>query len=228
MRVGVVTFPGSLDDRDAARAVRVAGGEAVALWHGDADLHGVDAVVLPGGFSYGDYLRSGAIARFSPLMQQVKAFARGGGRVLGICNGFQILTKLGILPDSSLIDNKKERFECVWAKLVKVAKNSPFLQGLPDEFELPSAHAEGRLVTRPGDAEKYLAAGNVALQYVDNRDGCECSIAGLQDSTGRAMGLMPHPERFLLPRHHYDKDWAGNEDWGWGYFLFKSAFDALK
>ena len=117
--------------------------------------------------------------------------------LLGICNGFQILTKLGILPDSSLIDNKKERFECVWAKLVKVAKNSPFLQGLPDEFELPSAHAEGRLVTR-------------------------------QDSTGRAMGLMPHPERFLLPRHHYDKDWAGNEDRGWGYFLFKSAFDALK
>ena len=152
----------------------------------------------------------------------------GGGMLLGICNGFQILTKLGILPDSSLIDNKKERFECVWAKLVKVARNSPFLQGLPDEFELPSAHAEGRLVTRPGDAEKYLASGNVALQYVDNRDGCECSIAGLQDSTGRAMGLMPHPERFLLPRHHYDKDWAGNEDWGWGYFLFKSAFDALK
>ncbi|MFR4223291.1 MAG: phosphoribosylformylglycinamidine synthase subunit PurQ [Akkermansia sp.] len=104
----------------------------------------------------------------------------GGGLLLGICNGFQILTKLGILPDSSLIDNKKERFECVWAKLVKVAKNSPFLQGLPDEFELPSAHAEGRLVTRPGDAEKYLAAGNVALQYVDNRDGCECSIAGLR------------------------------------------------
>ena len=82
---------------------------------------------------------------------------------------------------------------------MKVAKDSPFLQGLPDEFELPSAHAEGRLVTRPGDAEKYLAAGNVALQYVDNRDGCECSIAGLQDSTGRAMGLMPHPERFLPP-----------------------------
>lgn len=145
----------------------------------------------------------------------------------GTAGDFQPLA-VGTFVRSSLIDNKKERFECVWAKLVKVAKNSPFLQGLPDEFELPSAHAEGRLVTRPGDAEKYLAAGNVALQYVDNRDGCECSIAGLQDSTGRAMGLMPHPERFLLPRHHYDKDWAGNEDWGWGYFLFKSAFDALK
>ena len=230
MSAAVIVFPGSNCDRDCKVAVERSTGEQVQMvWHAETELpKGLDLIVLPGGFSYGDYLRCGAMAAQAPIMQAVKKAADDGVAVLGICNGFQILTKLGILPDSSLIDNKKERFECVWAKLVKVAKNSPFLQGLPDEFELPSAHAEGRLVTRPGDAEKYLAAGNVALQYVDNRDGCECSIAGLQDSTGRAMGLMPHPERFLLPRHHYDKDWAGNEDWGWGYFLFKSAFDALK
>ena len=148
---------------------------------------------------YGDYVTSGRLAQLETerfLGDALHRHHAGGGLLLGICNGFQILTKLGILPDSSLIDNKKERFECVWAKLVKVAKTHPSSRAFRTDSSCPLAHAEGRLVTRPGDAEKYLAAGNVALQYVDNRDGCECSIAGLQDSTGRAMGLMPHPERF--------------------------------
>ena len=221
----LLKYPGTNCDAETERALRAAGFSTQIQPIATATPEHVaksQLVVLGGGFSYGDYVTSGRLAQLETerfLGDALHRHHAGGGLLLGICNGFQILTKLGILPDSSLIDNKKERFECVWAKLVKVAKNSPFLQGLPDEFELPSAHAEGRLVTRPGDAEKYLAAGNVALQYVDNRDGCECSIAGLQDSTGRAMGLMPHPERFLLPRHHYDKDWAGNEDWGWASFM---------
>ena len=151
-----------------------------------------------------------------------------GGFLLGICNGFQILTKLGILPRASLIWNKSERFECMWDKLVKVNRDCPFTRYLPDTFELPSAHAEGRLVTDPGDAQKYMDNGCVALQYADNHNGSELRIAGLQDPTGRAMGLMPHPERFLRPQHHYDPDWAGDADWGWGYYFFKGAFDALK
>ena len=113
-------------------------------------------------------------------------------------------------------------------KLVKVSPTCPFTQYLPEEFELPSAHAEGRLVCEPGDAQKYMDAGCVALQYADNHNGSELRIAGLQDPTGRAMGLMPHPERFLRPQHHYDPDWSGDSEWGWGYYFFKGAFDALK
>ncbi|MEG2327533.1 MAG: phosphoribosylformylglycinamidine synthase subunit PurQ [Akkermansia sp.] len=187
-------------------------------------------VVLSGGFSYGDYVTSGRLAQLETerfLGDALKTHHANGGFVFGICNGFQILTKLGILPRASLIDNKSERFECKWDRLIKVADNSPFLQGLPDEFELPSAHAEGRLVTAPGDAEKYLSEGLVSLLYADNHNGSACSIAGLQDKTGRAMGMMPHPERFLYPLNHYDPDWSMDPDWGWGYYFFKSAFNAL-
>lgn len=190
-------------------------------------------VVFPGGFSYGDYVMSGRLAQLETerfLGDALLEHHAQGGFLFGICNGFQILTKLGLLPKSSLIWNKTERFECTWHKMRKVAKNSPFTTYLPDEFELPSAHAEGRLVAEPGDAERYLAEGLVTFQYTEehNSDGSELCIAGLQDPTGRAMGLMPHPERFLRPQHHYDPDWNGDPDWGWGYYFFKSAFDALK
>ena len=187
-------------------------------------------IVLSGGFSYGDYVMSGRLAQLETerfLGDALHKRHANGGFILGICNGFQILTKLGILPAASLINNKSERFECMWDRLIKVSDKSPFLQLLPAEFELPSAHAEGRLVTEPGQAEKYLSNGLVALQYADNHNGSSCRIAGLQDATWRAMGRMPHPERFLRPNRHYDPDWAGDPNWGWGYYLFKSAFDAL-
>ncbi len=230
----LLKYPGTNCDAETERALRTAGFSTQIQPIATATREHVaksQLVVLCGGFSYGDYVTSGRLAQLETerfLGDALHQHHANGGLILGICNGFQILTKLGILPHASLINNKSERFECMWDKLVKVSSSSPFLQGLPDEFELPSAHAEGRLVTNPGDAEKYLEAGYVALRYASNHNGSDCNIAGLQDASGRAMGLMPHPERFILPRHHYDKDWAGNEDWGWGYFIFKSAFDSLK
>lgn len=229
----LLKYPGTNCDVETERSLSTAGFStqvqpiATAL---PEHVRKAQLVVLSGGFSYGDYVMSGRLAQLETerfLGEALQEHHARGGMVFGICNGFQILTKLGILPRASLINNKSERFECMWDKLIKVALGSPYLQGLPDEFELPSAHAEGRLITEPGDAEKYLAAGFVALQYASNHNGSECQIAGLQDASGRAMGLMPHPERFLLPRHHYDKDWSGDTDWGWGYYFFKSAFDAL-
>lgn len=230
----ILKYPGTNCDVETERALRTAGFSTQVQPIATAQKSHViqsQLVVLGGGFSYGDYVTSGRLAQLETerfLGDALQQHQANGGLTFGICNGFQILTKLGMLPKASLIDNKSERFECSWERLTKVAKNSPFLQYLPDEFEIPSAHAEGRLVTAPGDAEKYLAAGLVALQSVNNHDGSDCRIAGLQDEIGRTLGMMPHPERFLLPRHHYDKDWAGHEDWGWGYFFFKSAFDSLK
>ncbi len=232
----LLKYPGTNCDVETARALNAAGFStqvqpiATAT---PAHVRQAQLVVFSGGFSYGDYVMSGRLAQLETERFLGDALLRhheNGGFLFGICNGFQILTKLGILPKASLIWNKSERFECMWDKLVKVpqAKQSPFTQYLPDEFELPSAHAEGRLVTEPGDAERYLEGGCVTLQYGDNHNGSELRIAGLQDVTGRAMGLMPHPERFLKPMHHYDPDWAGDPDWGWGYYFFKGAFDALK
>lgn len=161
----LLKYPGTNCDVETERALRAAGFSTQIQPIATATPEHVaksQLVVLGGGFSYGDYVTSGRLAQLETerfLGDALQRHHAGGGMLLGICNGFQILTKLGILPDSSLIDNKKERFECVWAKLVKVARNSPFLQGLPDEFELPSAHAEGRLVTRPGDAENIWLPG---------------------------------------------------------------------
>ncbi len=229
----LLKYPGTNCDVETERALLTAGFstqvQPIATATPD-HVQKAQLVVLSGGFSYGDYVTSGRLAQMETerfIGDALHKHHANGGFILGICNGFQILTKLGILPKASLIDNKSERFECMWDRLIKVSQTSPFLQGLPDEFELPSAHAEGRLVTNPGDAEKYLAEGLVALQYADNHNGSASRIAGLQDKTGRAMGLMPHPERFVTPDRHYDRDWAGNSDWGWGYFFFKSAFDAL-
>lgn len=195
-RIGVVTFPGSLDDRDAARAVRIAGGEPVALWHGDAHLHEVDAVVLPGGFSYGDYLRCGAIARFAPVMQLVIEKARTGMPVLGICNGFQILCEAHLLP-GALTRNDHLHFICRDQRLridnADTAWTSSYAVG--EEIIIPLKNGEGGYVAGDHTLDELEAENRVIARYVDvNPNGSRRDIAGICDPTGRIVGLMPHPE----------------------------------
>ena len=196
MRIGVVTFPGSLDDRDAARAVRIAGGEAVALWHGDDDLHGVDAVVLPGGFSYGDYLRCGAIARFAPIMQQVVDGARGGMPVLGICNGFQILCESHLLP-GALTRNDHLHFICRDQRLrienTASAWTTSFSAG--QEIVIPLKNGEGGFVADDATLDALEGEGRVIARYLGgNPNGSRRDIAGICNDKGNVVGLMPHPE----------------------------------
>ena len=195
MRVGVVTFPGSLDDRDAARAVRLAGGEAVPLWHADPSLHDVDAVILPGGFSYGDYLRCGAIARFAPAMEAVVEFADAGGLVLGICNGFQILCEAGLLP-GVLRRNESLSFVCRDVPLVVERADTLFTtrceQG--QRLEIPVKHGEGNWYA---DDELYAeleARRQIVLRYAEPVNGSRGDVAGVVNERGNVMGLMPHPE----------------------------------
>jgi phosphoribosylformylglycinamidine synthase subunit PurQ / glutaminase len=195
-RIGVVTFPGSLDDRDAARAVRIAGGEPVALWHGDADLQEVDAVVLPGGFSYGDYLRCGAIARFAPVMQLVIEKARTGMPVLGICNGFQILCEAHLLP-GALTRNDHLHFICRDQRLridnADTAWTSSYAVG--EEIVIPLKNGEGGYVADDYTLDELEANNRVIARYVEvNPNGSRRDIAGICDPTGRIVGLMPHPE----------------------------------
>jgi phosphoribosylformylglycinamidine synthase subunit PurQ / glutaminase len=195
-RVGVVTFPGSLDDRDALRAVRFAGAEPVALWHGDADLRGVDAVVLPGGFSYGDYLRAGAIARFSPVMGEVISAANAGLPVLGICNGFQVLCESHLLP-GALTRNAGLRFTCLDQKL-RIHDNTTEWTSSYDigqEIVVPVKNGEGRYV---GNADQLYADGLVVASYVGgNPNGSAGDIAGIRNAAGNVVGLMPHPEHAI-------------------------------
>jgi len=196
MRIGVVTFPGSLDDRDAARAVRVAGGEAVALWHGDADLHGVDAVVLPGGFSYGDYLRCGAIARFAPVMGELVAAAASGLPVLGICNGFQILCESHLLP-GALVRNDHLHFVCRDQRLriesTSTAWTSAYEVG--QEIVVPLKNGEGGYVADEATLDRLEGEGRVVARYLDvNPNGSRRDIAGIANERGNVVGLMPHPE----------------------------------
>jgi phosphoribosylformylglycinamidine synthase subunit PurQ / glutaminase len=196
MRVGVVTFPGSLDDRDAARAVRLAGGEAVLLWHGDADLRGVDAVVLPGGFSYGDYLRCGAIARFAPVMGEVVEAAHRGLPVLGICNGFQILCESHLLP-GALIRNDHRKFVCRDQRLrvesTSTAWTSEFAPG--EEITVVLKNGEGGYVADERTLDELEGEGRVVVRYLDgNPNGSLRDIAGVTNARGNVVGLMPHPE----------------------------------
>ena len=196
MRVGVVTFPGSLDDRDAARAVRVAGGEAVALWHGDHDLRDVDAVVLPGGFSYGDYLRCGAIARFAPIMQELVKAAEGGLPVLGICNGFQILCESHLLP-GALVRNDNLHFVCRDQRLriesTSTAWTSEYEVG--QEIVVPLKNGEGGYVADEKTLDMLEGEGRVIARYLDlNPNGSRRDIAGISNARGNVVGLMPHPE----------------------------------
>lgn len=228
----LIKFPGTNCDAETARALETAGFTSeivpVALLEPEA-LDRAALVVFSGGFSYGDYVMSGRIARLmtrQKLGERLQAFAAAGGYVLGICNGFQILTQLGLLPRGSLIHNTSGRFLCRWAPLRKNGNTSPFLKALPENFELPVAHAEGRFVGEPGDAEQYVKDGRAALLYGTDINGSSAGIAGLQDATGRIFGLMPHPERFIGRETHYDPDWQGAER-GWGYYFFKGVADAL-
>jgi len=208
-RIGVVTFPGSLDDRDAIRAVELMGGEGVPLWHAEPDLKKVDGVILPGGFSYGDYLRCGAIARFATVMDAIRGFAERGGPVLGICNGFQILCESGLLP-GALIRNRSLRFVCKEVFLRVETTSTPVTADvLPGEvLRMPIKHGEGQYVASEGDLDRLEGDGRVVFRYcgpdgeVDdahNPNGALRGIAGVRNEDGNVVGLMPHPEHAVDP-----------------------------
>jgi phosphoribosylformylglycinamidine synthase len=199
MKVGVVVFPGSNCDRDALHAARLAGADAELLWHETPDLHGSDAVVLPGGFAYGDYLRAGVLARFSPIMAAVRDHARRGGLVLGICNGFQVLAEAGLLP-GALLRNASLRFEHRWVRVSVERPDTPFTRGMPagTELRMPVAHGEGCYYLPDAPLAELEAARQVVFRYAPpegNPNGSVHDIAGIVDVTGRVCGLMPHPER---------------------------------
>lgn len=195
-RIGVVTFPGTLDDRDAARAVRIAGAEAVSLWHADADLHGVDAVVIPGGFSYGDYLRAGAISRFAPAMDSIVDAAKGGLPVLGICNGFQILTESHLLP-GSMIKNEHLSFLCKEQQLRVENNTTAWTRDFAKDevITIPLKNQDGQYVADERTLAELEAEGRVVFRYVgENPNGSRNGIAGITNAAGNVVGLMPHPE----------------------------------
>ncbi len=200
-RFGVVRFPGSCDEVDALLACR-RHGDAELLWHGDGDLRGVDAVVIPGGFSYGDYLRAGAIARFAPIMDPIAAFARDGGPVLGICNGFQVLCEAGLLP-GALLGNSGLRFVCRQVEVVVERSDTPFTRACTrgERLSLPVKHQSGRFYAPPALLERLEELGQVVLRYApgDNPNGSVADVAGVVNEDGNVMGLMPHPEHAVDP-----------------------------
>jgi phosphoribosylformylglycinamidine synthase subunit PurQ / glutaminase len=200
-RIGVVTFPGTLDDRDSLRAVRLAGAEPVSLWHRDKDLKQVDAVVLAGGFSYGDYLRAGAISRFSPVMETITDQAKAGMPVLGICNGFQILTESHLLP-GAMLQNNHLHFICREQKLrvetSETAWTADYTAG--QEISVPLKNIDGRYVADERTLDELEAEGRVAFRYLDfNPNGSLRDIAGITNAAGNVVGLMPHPEHAVEP-----------------------------
>ncbi|WP_149179973.1 phosphoribosylformylglycinamidine synthase subunit PurQ [Streptomyces sp. TRM49041] len=200
-RIGVVTFPGTLDDQDALRAARLAGAEPVSLWHRDKDLKQVDAVVLAGGFSYGDYLRAGAISRFSPVMETIIEQAKAGMPVLGICNGFQILTEAHLLP-GAMLQNNHLHFICRDQKLrvenASTAWTADYEQG--QEIQVPLKNMDGRYVADERVLDELEAEGRVAFRYLDmNPNGSLRDIAGITNAAGNVVGLMPHPEHAVEP-----------------------------
>jgi phosphoribosylformylglycinamidine synthase subunit PurQ / glutaminase len=213
-RIGVVRYPGSQDDRDALWALAALDAEAVPVWHEDRELPDLDAVVLPGGFSYGDYLRCGAIARFSPATAAVFEFAAAGGLVLGICNGFQILCETGLLP-GALLRNESLRFVCRDVRLTVERADLPFTKRCiaGQELVLPVKHGDGRYLPPP-DLDPF----QVVLRYVDNPNGSAEDIAGICNETGNVMGLMPHPEHAVDPL-------LGSDD---GALLLASLVDAAR
>ena len=206
-RIGIVVFPGSNRDIDARNAVRVAGGEPVTLWHESGDVQGVDAVILPGGFAYGDYIRAGVIARFSPVMRAVDAFARDGGLVLGICNGFQVLAEAGLVP-GALLRNRGLRFVCRQIAIAAERLDTPFTALVPTRrpLRMPVAHGEGCYFADPQTLDAIEARGQVLFRYVHddgttaaetdraNPNGSLRAIAGVTNAAGNVAGLMPHPE----------------------------------
>jgi len=218
-RVGVITFPGTLDDVDAARAARAVGAESVNLWHADADLKGVDAVIVPGGFSYGDYLRCGAIAKFAPVMGEVVSAAAKGMPVLGICNGFQVLCETGLLP-GALARNAGLHFVCkdIWLEVASTSSawSSRFEQGA--DILVPLKSGEGRYVASEAVLDELEGEGRVVFRYRDNPNGSLRDIAGVASANGRVVGLMPHPE------HATEALTCPSDD---GLGLFYSALDAV-
>jgi phosphoribosylformylglycinamidine synthase len=228
MRWGVITFPGSNDDHDALYCLaEVLGQEAVTLWHKDSDLKGVDCVVLPGGFSYGDYLRCGAMARFSPVMQSVMDFARQGGLVIGICNGFQILCESGLLP-GALVRNRSLSFICEWVRLRVETTRTPFTNQcrVGDILRLPIKHGEGCYVANEALLREIEEQNQLVFRYVNesgqatdaaNPNGALHNIAGVTNREGNVLGLMPHPE-------HATEQLLGGED---GRKIFCSVMAAI-
>ncbi|MGC7093529.1 phosphoribosylformylglycinamidine synthase subunit PurQ [Amycolatopsis lurida] len=219
-RIGVITFPGTLDDVDAERAARYSDAEAVPLWHADHDLRGVDAVIVPGGFSYGDYLRCGAIAKFAPVMTEVVEAAAKGMPVLGICNGFQILCEAGLLP-GALVRNHKLHFVCrdQWLRVENntTAWSTRYEQGA--EILVPLKSGEGGYVADQPTLDMLEGEGRVVFRYVgENPNGSRNDIAGITSANGRVVGLMPHPE------HAIDALTGPSDD---GLGMFYSAVDAL-
>ena len=217
----MVTFPGSLDDRDAARAVRQAGAEAVSLWHADPSLHDVDAVVLPGGFSYGDYLRAGAIARFAPVMESIIAGAKDGLPVLGICNGFQVLCESHLLP-GALVGNAGRKFVCraqdLTVENVSTAWTSSYRPG--QRIVIPIKNMDGMYVADERTLDKLEAEGRVVVRYDQgNPNGSYRDIAGITNRAGNVVGLMPHPE-------HAIDELTGTGTDGIGFFLSRTGVAA--
>jgi phosphoribosylformylglycinamidine synthase subunit PurQ / glutaminase len=198
---GVIQFPGSCDERDALSACGLAG-DARMLWHEDTDLDGIDAVIVPGGFSYGDYLRAGAIARFSPVMGAVSEFAAGGGPVLGICNGFQVLCEAGLVP-GALLPNEGLRFVCRQIEVVVEDADTPFTRECAegDRLSIPVKHTTGRYFAPDDLLDSIEEAGQVVLRYApgQNPNGSIRDIAGVRNEAGNVMGLMPHPEHAVDP-----------------------------
>ena len=228
MRVGVVTFPGSLDDRDALRAVGLAGGTPVPLWHGSVDLEGVDALILPGGFSYGDYLRCGAIAAHSPIMTEIIDQAHRGLPILGICNGFQILVEAGLLP-GGLVRNDHGDFICRDQKL-RVESTDTAWTTLYEEAQkivIPLKNGEGGFIADEETLKRIEGENLVAFRYVDvNPNGSLHEIAGLRDTTGRIVGLMPHPEHAVEPGFGPDTEVAMKSGTD-GLPMFQSVIHSL-
>ena len=216
-RIGVVVFPGTNCEHDVVQAVEAVGADGVLLWHGDTSLGSVDAVVLPGGFAHGDYLRPGALARFSPVMDTVAAFARSGGPVIGICNGFQVLTEAGLLP-GALQKNGRLRFLCEPARLVVTSTSSVLTSGcaVGDELVIPINHFSGNYTCDDETLQRLQAEGRIVLRYADNPNGSRDAIAGITNEAGNVVGLMPHPERASAAL-------LGSED---GLVLLRSLVDA--
>ena len=200
VRLGVTIFPGSNCDRDALYAVERMGAEPVELWHADADLKGSDAVIVPGGFSYGDYLRPGAIARFAKVMAALEDFARSGGPVLGVCNGFQVLTEAHLLP-GALLRNAGMRFVCRRVRVRVEATETPWTSSCEpgEELTLPVAHNEGNYFADPVTLEQIEADDRVVLRYLENPNGSANDIAGVCNEDRNVVGIMPHPERASDP-----------------------------
>jgi phosphoribosylformylglycinamidine synthase len=200
VRVGVVLFPGSNCEHDVAEAVTRLGGEASIVWHGDRSLGSLDAVVLPGGFAHGDYLRPGAIARFSPIMTAVEEFAAAGGPVVGICNGFQVLTEAHLLP-GALQKNRGLTFLCTTVELDVASERSVLTRGVPvgTRLRVPINHFEGNYTCDQATLDELRAEGRIILRYSDNPNGSLDGIAGIANAAGNVVGLMPHPERACDP-----------------------------